>query len=183
MPDCNDSSDFFFNDLLCSRSLFHKYKYTVSSLVTTDIYHKIHNCHDFWLAAALTSPDALTLAPLTSDLLSETLLTRNCRISPQDERSSRSAGLGAIQTNMTGSRPSLGGGLGGSMSASGGLSGTGLSGGLSTSGLSGATAMSTAGGAQAMPHFDCDGDITPPFSSINRPYLWVCPKRQVLSFC
>ncbi|ROT71064.1 hypothetical protein C7M84_010649 [Penaeus vannamei] len=89
-----------------------------------------------------------------------------------DERSSRSAGLGAIQTNMTGSRPSLGGGLGGSMSASGGLSGTGLSGGLSTSGLSGATAMSTAGGAQAMPHFDCDGDITPPFSSINRPYLF-----------
>ncbi|XP_047493727.1 uncharacterized protein LOC125042244 isoform X2 [Penaeus chinensis] len=77
-----------------------------------------------------------------------------------------------MQTNMTGSRPSLGGGLGGSMSASGGLSGTGLSGGLSTSGLSGATAMSTAGGAQAMPHFDCDGDITPPFSSINRPYLF-----------
>ncbi|XP_042891117.1 uncharacterized protein LOC122265761 isoform X2 [Penaeus japonicus] len=89
-----------------------------------------------------------------------------------DEPSSRSAGLGAMQTNMTGSRPSLGGGLGGALSASGGLSGTGLSGGLSTSGLSGATAMSTAGGAQAMPHFDCDGDITPPFSSINRPYLF-----------
>lgn len=123
------------------------------------------------------APSILDLWPATS----VTLLTRNCRISPQDEPSSRSAGLGAMQTNMTGSRPSLGGGLGGALSASGGLSGTGLSGGLSTSGLSGATAMSTAGGAQAMPHFDCDGDITPPFSSINRPYLWVCPPKQMLN--
>ncbi|XP_042239402.1 histamine H2 receptor-like isoform X2 [Homarus americanus] len=94
-----------------------------------------------------------------------------CHCSSHDEQTNRAEGLAGLQPNMTTSRSSLGGGLtgvlGGPMSASGALSG-----GLSTSGLSGATALSTAA-AQAMPPYSSDGDITPPpFSSINRQYLF-----------
>ncbi|XP_045137277.1 uncharacterized protein LOC123519824 isoform X1 [Portunus trituberculatus] len=74
-------------------------------------------------------------------------------------------GLSSLQSNMASSRASLGGGglaglagMGAAMGASGGLGG-------GTSGLSPA--------AQALPQYPTDGDITPPpFSSINRPYLF-----------
>lgn len=74
-------------------------------------------------------------------------------------------GLSSMQSNMASSRASLGGGglaglagMGAAMGASGGLGG-------GTSGLSPA--------AQALPQYPTEGDITPPpFSSINRPYLF-----------
>ncbi|XP_071517940.1 uncharacterized protein [Panulirus ornatus] len=88
-----------------------------------------------------------------------------CHCSSQEEQRSRSEGVSAIQPNLTTSHSSLAGGLSGTSG--------GLTGGLSTSGLSGATAMSTTAGAQAMQPYSTEGDITPPpFTSINRPYLF-----------
>ncbi|XP_064109418.1 uncharacterized protein LOC135217458 isoform X3 [Macrobrachium nipponense] len=85
-----------------------------------------------------------------------------CNCSSPEDPSSAGGGLAGLQATMSASRPSLAGGLSGTMSASGGLS---------TSGLSGATGLST-GGAQAMPPYASDGDISPPFTSINRQYLF-----------
>ncbi|XP_068202505.1 uncharacterized protein [Palaemon carinicauda] len=97
-----------------------------------------------------------------------------CNCSSPEDNSNVGGGLAGLQATMSTSRPSLAGGLSGTMSASGGLSGGlsgAISGGLSTSGLSGATGLST-GGAQAMPPYASDGDISPPFTSINRQYLF-----------
>ncbi|KAK4320013.1 hypothetical protein Pmani_009082 [Petrolisthes manimaculis] len=115
-----------------------------------------------------------------------------CHCSSHESARSRSDGIGGLQSNLRTSRSSLGTGLvGGGGGGGGGVvggvgvgvggGGVGLSAGamstsgLCTSGLTGATAMSTTAAAatQAMTQYVAKGDITPPFSSINRPpYLF-----------
>ncbi|XP_050687774.1 uncharacterized protein LOC126981110 isoform X3 [Eriocheir sinensis] len=76
-------------------------------------------------------------------------------------------GLSSLQSNMASSRASLGGGGGGL----GGLAGLGAAMGASGGLGGGASGLSPA--AQALPQYSTEGDITPPpFSSINRPYLY-----------
>ncbi|XP_076030791.1 uncharacterized protein LOC143018984 isoform X3 [Oratosquilla oratoria] len=85
----------------------------------------------------------------------------NCSNSSVDEPTTRN--LGCVRN----SRLNLAGSIGGGLSSSA-LSGGGISGG----GLSGATGISSTGAVSGMPPYANDGDITPPFTSINRPYLF-----------